>query len=218
MSSRTLLFLSGIAAVMLLTAIFYLQSGAVPTGAATTSTPNAGAAALFGSSATPESARTNPVATGSGSNWKEEIERLTTEGASDAETVHALAALLPSLPPDGQSSAAKKIVKLTANKDIAVLLAILQDPRLSDEARKMLMESLIARDEDVRLPALVEIAEIPHHPDHDEAVAALQNVLGYDAGQNGENWEASLQKYFKLKAAKSREDALKLNLMQAQKN
>jgi hypothetical protein len=65
----------------------------------------------------------------------------------------------------------------------------------------VLVSDLMNREDQVKLPALLEIAKIPNHPYHDEAMTDLQIFLDQDNGNNWSKWDGAVREYLRKQAA-----------------
>ena len=63
------------------------------------------------------------------------------------------------------------------------------------------MNDLMNRDDAVKLPALLDLAKMPNHPHHEEALNDLQIFLDQDNGENWAKWDTSVKAYLKKQAA-----------------
>ena len=123
--------------------------------------------------------------------------------AANSATAQMLINLLPTLPPEGQNEAAQHISNLLSDKDYNRVMPIIKNPTMSEDVLDVLVTDLMNRDDNVKLPTLLEIARIPNHPHHEEAATDLQIFLDEDYGTDWAKWDAKLKDYLKKQAAEN---------------
>lgn len=117
--------------------------------------------------------------------------------AGNTSTAQMLINLLPTLKPEGQAEAAQHISNLISDKEYGRVLPLVKNPNASQEVIDVFFTDLMNRDDSVKLPALLDIAKIPNHPTHEEALTDLQIFLDGDFGSDWGKWEASMKDYLK---------------------
>ena len=137
--------------------------------------------------------------------WELKIDEVLRSNADEAQTAQILINMLPTLPPDGQEEAAQHISNLILDKDYAKVMPLVKNPNLPEEVLDVFVTDLMNRDDSTKLPALLEIAKIPNHPHHEEALTDLQIFLDEDYGNDFTRWNTALQAYLKKQAAEEAE-------------
>ena len=132
--------------------------------------------------------------------WEIKIEQVLTAKATETETAQMLINLLPTLPPEGQTEAAQHISNLIVDKDYNRILPLLRNASLPSEVQDVFVTDLMNREDPVKLPALLDVAKIPNHPYHEEALNDLQIFLDQDNGDNWSKWDTTLKAYLKKQA------------------
>jgi hypothetical protein len=84
------------------------------------------------------------------------------------------------LPAEGQSDAAQHISNLIEDTQYARVLPLVKNPNLPEEVLDVFVTDLMNREDKVKLPTLLEIARIPNHPHHEEALSDLEILLDED--------------------------------------
>ncbi len=140
--------------------------------------------------------------------WEVKIETLLRSSIGETETAQLLINLLPTLPPEGQAQAAQHISNLLLDKDYNRLLPLVKNSRLSEEVLDVFVSDLMNRDDAVKLPTLLEIAKLPAHPHHEEALQDLQIFLDGDFGSDWNKWDASMKDYLRKQAKENADAAL----------
>ncbi len=137
--------------------------------------------------------------------WEMRIDQVLQAKATETEAAQMLINMLPSLPPEGQAEAAQHISNLILDKDYNRVLPLLRNPSLPEEVHDVLVTDLMNREDQVKLPALLDVAKIPNHPYHEEALTDLQIFLDEDNGQDWNKWQLAMKKYL---ANLAKEEAL----------
>lgn len=132
--------------------------------------------------------------------WEMQIENIIASGAGEAETAQMLINLLPSLPKDGQEEAAQHISNLVLDEHYSRVMPLIRNTNLPEGVHDTLVTDLMNRADSVKLPTLLEIAKIPNHPYHDEALTDLQIFLDEDFGTDWPGWDAAMKQYLKTQA------------------
>ena len=129
--------------------------------------------------------------------WEVRIDEVLRSNATEAQTAQILINLLPTLPPEGQEECAQHISNLTLDENYKTVLPLLKNTNLAEPVLDVLVTDLMNRDDTVKLPALLEVAKIPNHPHHEEAVTDLQIFLDEDFGNDWGRWETAMKNYLK---------------------
>ena len=135
--------------------------------------------------------------------WEVKIDNVLRANADETQTAQMLINMLPTLPPDGQAEAAQHISNLVLDKDYNRIAPLVKNPGLSEDVLDVFVTDLMNREDDVKLPILLDIAKIPNHPHHEEAATDLQIFLDEDYGQDWAKWDAAMKSYLKKQAAEN---------------
>lgn len=112
--------------------------------------------------------------------WEKRIDEVLKSNADELQTAQILINMLPTLPPEGQSDAAQHISNLVEDDQYARVMPLVKNPNLPEEVLDIFVTDLMNREDKVKLPALLEIAKIPNHPHHEEALTDLEIFLDED--------------------------------------
>jgi hypothetical protein len=142
--------------------------------------------------------------------WEIKIDQALTANPDNSEaantaTAQTLISLLPTFPPEGQAQAAQHISDLITDKDYAKVMPLLRNPALSEEALDTLFTDLMNRDDATKLPAMLEVAKIPNHPNREEALTDLGIFLDAEHGNDWPKWDAALKEYLRKAALEEAE-------------
>jgi len=129
-----------------------------------------------------------PAKNGSDTNWEEEIDDIVGSDEPDTNKVHQLFALFPKLPPDGQEEAAQHLSNLVDDEDYAPLGEMLKNDKLPEGVLDELLADVLNRPNNLKLPALLQVASDANHAKHDEAKDLLELYLGEDYGTDWNSW------------------------------
>ena len=134
--------------------------------------------------------------------WEQKIDDVLRSPADEAATAQILINMLPTLPPEGQEEAAQHIANLVLDEQYSSVLPLVKNANLPEDVLDVFVTDLMNRDDTVKLPALLEIAKIPNHPYHEEALSDLEIFID-DApeGNNWALWDTAIKNYLKQQAA-----------------
>ncbi len=219
MNNRPLIILASVVLAVCGGAIWYLQmqpvapvpdapnTEAVP--AAVTSTgPSVPAEPKAPGKVAAEAAAMNPVEPGKAlADWEVKIDQVLRSNVPETETAQLLINMLPTLPAEGQAEAAQHISNLLLDKDYSRVLPLVKNAALPEEVLDVFVTDLMNRDDSVKLPTLLEIAKLPNHPHHEEALTDLQIFLDEDHGNDWNKWDGTMKAYLKKQAAENADAA-----------
>jgi hypothetical protein len=112
--------------------------------------------------------------------WEHRIDEVLKSSADETQTAQILINMLPTLPAEGQSDAAQHISNLIEDDQYTRVLPLVKNPNLPEEVLDVFVTDLMNREDKVKLPTLLEIAKLPNHPHHEEALSDLEIFLDED--------------------------------------
>ena len=130
-------------------------------------------------------------------NWEEKLDAVLREPGDEAAAARKLLVLFPRLPEAGQIEAAEHIVNLISDEDYPRLMPYLTDPSLNEEVLDEFFSDLLNQPDSVKLPAMLEIARNPKHPNAEEAREILEFYLEEDYGNDWALWGQKLAEWLK---------------------
>ena len=146
---------------------------------------------------TPTPTPTPPPAAGLIKDWEERIDKiLTTEGTESAKSKELLE-MLPNLPEDGQVEAAQHLSNLLADEEFKLLTPTFTNAAVAESVLDVLMTDVLNRPNQLKLPALLDVAQIPNHPKAEEARDILEVFVDENYGQDWAAWKAAVDKWLK---------------------
>lgn len=129
--------------------------------------------------------------------WEALIDQILRSNVSEAEMAQMLINILPTLPEDGQIEAANHITNLLPDADYNSVRPLLLNASLPESVLSVFFTDLMNRDDPVKLNTFLDIAQMPNHPFHDEALSDLQIYVGDDYGTDWTKWKAGVAQYLK---------------------
>jgi hypothetical protein len=135
--------------------------------------------------------------------WEVRIDEVLRGNADETQTAQILINMLPTLPPDGQAEAAQHISNLITDDQYNRVLPLVKNPNLPEEVLDVFVTDLMNREDKVKLPTLLDIAKIPNHPHHEEALSDLEIMLDEDFESLGHDWgklDQGVKAYLKKQA------------------
>lgn len=129
--------------------------------------------------------------------WEQRIDNLLTTPGDESAKSRELLAMLPRLPADGQVEAAQHLSNLLADEDFKLLTPTLTNAAVSEEVLDVLMTDVLNRPNELKLPALLEVARIPNHPKAEEARDILEVYVDENYGENWAAWQSAVEKWLK---------------------
>ena len=128
--------------------------------------------------------------------WEEKIGSVTGAGdLDDTAKARRLLAMIPALPEPALTTAAEEAVKRLPDAHYnAVALPVVANPQTHGLVESVLFADLMERPDAITLPALLRIAQIPHHPYAKFAHDNLDLLLGEDHGADWPKWDAAVRK------------------------
>jgi hypothetical protein len=133
--------------------------------------------------------------------WEDSINKLLESNDDNNKVAAAMAALMPSLPVEGQIEAVQHVVNLLEDDQYELAGRLLLNPSLHPDVREIMFADLLNRASAVRLPALLALLGMPGHPLHNEARDHLRDAVGSDLGGNPAAWNAAVQEVVAKEAA-----------------
>jgi hypothetical protein len=129
--------------------------------------------------------------------WEQRIDTLLTAPGDEAAKSKELLAMLPNLPEDGQVEAAQHLSNLLADEDFKLLTPTLTNATVSEEVLDVLMTDVLNRPNELKLPALLDVARIPNHPKAEDARDILEVYVDENYGEDWTAWRAAVDKWLK---------------------
>lgn len=127
--------------------------------------------------------------------WEKQIDDFLKANVSESQTARTLINAMPGMPEEGQVEATHHIANLLDDKDYNLVLPILLNPGAPEEVLSILFTDLMNRSDAVKLRTFLEVAKLPSHPFHQEALSNLGIYLDGDQGGDPARLSAAVDKY-----------------------
>jgi hypothetical protein len=129
--------------------------------------------------------------------WETQIDNVLRSNVGEAQTAQILLNMLPTLPEDGQVEAANHIANLLPDANYNQVKPVLLNPNTSEDVLSVFFTDLMNRDDQTKLRTFLDIAKVPNHPFHEEALSDLEIYVGDDYGTDWTKWNAAVEKYLR---------------------
>ncbi len=137
------------------------------------------------------------AATGLIQDWEQRIDTLLTTPGDEAAKGREILAMLPRMPEDGQVEAAQHVSNLLADEDFKLLTPSLTNAALPEAVLDVFITDVLNRPNELKLPALLDVARVPNHPKAEEARDILEVYVDENYGQDWAAWETAVTKWLK---------------------
>jgi hypothetical protein len=127
--------------------------------------------------------------------WEIQINDALSSSINEDQTAQVLINMLPTMPDEGKVEAAQHIANLLSDEKYQSVMPILVNPSMPEGVHEALFTDLMNRDDTVKLRAFEEIAKVPNHHMHDEALSDLQIFLDNDYGSDWARWDVAIKEY-----------------------
>jgi len=125
--------------------------------------------------------------------WEISISKLLDSDDENDKVAADLAALIPTMPLEGQTEAVQHMVNLLEDDKYVLASNMLLNPSLHPDLRAVILADVLDRPNSVKLPVLLAVMAVPGHPSRTEAQRSLAEALGSDFGSDPALWSAPVQ-------------------------
>lgn len=125
--------------------------------------------------------------------WQGRIDQVLRSQLPVSQAAQVLIGILPALPEEGQVEAAEHISNLLENNDYAKVRPLFLNPATPEPVLNVFFYDLLNREDEVKLPTLLELAKIPNHPLREEAIGDLELLLDASHGSDWAKWEQAVK-------------------------
>jgi hypothetical protein len=123
------------------------------------------------------------------------IHTATARDLSDGVKVQQLLAMIPTLPDDGKVLAMEHAAKLIPDGDYLKFRARLLSLSTTPELRQAVLLDVLTRDDEVRMPSLVELLRQRPVAEQAEVREILEAFVDHDFGDDTKQWELAVRAY-----------------------
>ena len=125
--------------------------------------------------------------------WELKIDEALRSNSDHSTIAKVLLQAVPSMPPEGQHSAAQHIANLMSDTDYLEVLPYVQNPKIGQGFQEVIVAESLNRPKEVKLPVLLAAARTPNHPMKDTALSVLTVLLDQNHGTDFTLWEAAVK-------------------------
>jgi hypothetical protein len=129
--------------------------------------------------------------------WEDKMDDILGSSNSDLEKAKQMLEMFPQLPADGQEELARHLSNLLPDQEYGLMHAWLTNASLPEAVLDVLLDDVLNRPNSLKLPALLDIARTPQHPNATEAKDFLELFLDEDNGDDWGKWQASMEQWLR---------------------
>ena len=129
--------------------------------------------------------------------WEDKVDEVLGSSSPDADKAKQMLELFPRLPADGQEEAARHVTNLLPDQDYGLMRNYLTNASLPEAVLDVLVGDVLNRPNSLKLPALLDVARTPQHPNAAEAKDFLELFLEEDYGSDWDKWQTKMNEWLK---------------------
>jgi hypothetical protein len=133
-------------------------------------------------------------------NWPDRLDEILVGDQPESKKAEALFSMLPKLPLDGQEEVAQHMVNLLTDEQFPATGAYINDTNTPETVTTILMNDMLNRPDPVKLPMLLNLAQVTGHPLAEEAKTILGIYVEQDYGDDWNRWRQGIEEYLKKEA------------------
>lgn len=130
-------------------------------------------------------------------NWEDRLDEVLDTDADEADKAKLLLAMFPRLPAEGKLEFAQHLSNLVDDEEYGPMGRMLADATLPEDVLDVLMDDLLNRPNEIKLPLLLEVARNPEHPEAEEARDLLELYLDEDYGEDWNLWRVKMEEWLR---------------------
>lgn len=119
---------------------------------------------------------------------------------SDGVKIQQLLAMVPRLPPDGQTLALEHAARMIPDADYLKFRPRLLQLANTDDLRETVLLDVLTRDDEIRMLTMVEFLKLPPNNGHAEVREILEAFLEKNYGDDAGQWDLAVRKYLAANA------------------
>jgi hypothetical protein len=124
--------------------------------------------------------------------WENKLDDILGSAGSDSDKAKQMLEMFPLLPADGQEETARHLSNLLPDANYGLMHTWLTNASLPEAVLDVLFDDVLNRPNSLKLPALLDIARTPQHPNAAEAKDFLELLLDEDYGDDWGKWQAGV--------------------------
>lgn len=142
---------------------------------------------------TPDPALTiNKQAEHGASTWEDKLDDILLSDSDQNSKADKILAMIPNAPPDVQTELAHHLVNMVQDDHYDGTAQLLTNAATSPDVSDVLMNDLLNRGNDIKLPMLLAIARNDNHPLRGQALDLLGLLTQEDDGTNWDQWSTTI--------------------------
>jgi hypothetical protein len=137
----------------------------------------------------------DPAPADTSTNWEQNLETILLSDDDDNTKADRILALIPTAPADAQAELAQHLVNMVQDDHYADTAGLLTNSATPSAVSTVLMNDLLNRNNNLKLPTLLDIARSDDHPLKDQAREMLELLLQENHGSNWDDWSTSINTF-----------------------
>jgi hypothetical protein len=129
--------------------------------------------------------------------WQTKLDDILVTGDDVNEKADKLLDLIKATPDEGKEDVAHHLANMTQDENYSGVADLLTNATTLASVQSVLMNDLLNRNNNLKLPILLSIASDDSHPLHSEAKDMLELYIQEDKGTNWGEWRAAVDNYLK---------------------
>jgi len=129
--------------------------------------------------------------------WDHKLDTVLLSDADPATKAASILALIPGAPEDGKVELARHLVNMVQDDNYTGTAELLVNTNTSSAVSSVLMNDLLNRNNQLKLPMLLAVARAENHPLRQEAKDMLGVFLQEDKGENWDEWQLAVDNWLK---------------------
>ena len=127
--------------------------------------------------------------------WEQQLESILLSDDSDNEKADKILAMIPNAPPEAQVELTQHLVNMVQDDHYDGAAGLLTNSTTPAAVSTVLMNDLLNRNNNLKLPMLLDVARSDGHPLQDQAREMLELLTQEDHGTNWDDWSASINNW-----------------------
>lgn len=129
--------------------------------------------------------------------WDAKLDAILVSGADPNTIAAQLLALMQTTPDEGKEDIAHHLANMTQDDNYSGVAELLTNATTLASVQSVLMNDLLNRNNNLKLPILLSIASNDTHPMHSDAKDMLELYIQDDKGTNWGEWRVAVDNYLK---------------------
>jgi hypothetical protein len=150
------------------------------------------AAAAHRPAATPTDAAATAPTPQYATDWEQKLDDILLADVDSNTKADRILALIPTAPPDAQVELSQHLVNMVQDDHYDGAAQLLTNAVTPSAVSTVLMNDLLNRNNTLKLPMLLAVAENNDHPLKDQAREMLELLLQQDNGNNWDQWSTAI--------------------------